>query len=75
MKSSVTVEQVYDIYRAAGVICCMDGIVDVTAQCNEQADEHYNGFDGKPLPPKSAQEWAEFFAMQDCEEQSKDFNV
>lgn len=74
MKSSITVEQVYDIYRTAGVLCCMDGLVDVTAQCNEQADEQYNGFDGKPIKPKSAREWAEFFAQQDHQEQSQDIN-
>lgn len=74
MVEQITMVDLVDIYRMHGAKLSPSDMLSVLSQCNEQADVSHIDIWGKPTKPRSASDWAHFFAMQDAEEQSCDYN-
>lgn len=72
MKSSVTIADMKRIYAKAGAEISDADLPEEMDVCNEQADMVRHDVFGKPLPSRTAEEWARFYALQTAEEQNAD---
>lgn len=73
MKSKITLAEITAIYEQYGALISDSDLADSLLQCNEQADEIYLKYgDGEPLPPRTAKEWAHWFASGLAHEQNCD---
>lgn len=69
MKTSITIEEIKSIYALHGADISPSGLIESMEQCNEQADVVYNDIWGVPTKPRTADQWAHFFALQAAQEQ------
>ncbi|NPE57104.1 hypothetical protein HLB25_21405 [Dickeya dadantii] len=73
MKSQITMAQLKTIYEERDVFLSERNAAEMLKQCNDQADEIYHHYStGKPLPPRTATQWAEYYAdgeahQNDCD--------
>ncbi len=69
MATQISMQQLKSIYEQHGADVSERQLRDTLEQCNEQADVVYNDYNGNPLPPRTATEWASWFARGAAEEQ------
>lgn len=72
MRTSITYPEVKSIYARYGARISENDLLVIMAQCNEQADIVYTDVGAKPMEPRTAEQWAHFFAKQYVDEQSSD---
>jgi hypothetical protein len=73
VKSSITLAEITAIYEQHEAIISDKDLAASLRQCNEQADVIYRKYgDGEPLPPRTAIEWAHWFASGLAHEQNCD---
>ena len=72
MKTSITIAEIKSIYALHGADISPSDLIESMEQCNEQADVVYNDIWGKPTKPRTAEQWAHFFALQTAQEQGAD---
>lgn len=70
MQTQISMQQLKSIYAQHGADIPDSELPELLDVCNEQADVVYNDYNGNPLPPRTAEEWAHWFARQDAEEQN-----
>lgn len=72
MRTSITIKEIKSIYAMHGASMSELDFIESMEQCNEQADVVYTDIHGKPTKPRSADQWAHFFALQTAQEQVSD---
>lgn len=69
MATQISMQQLKSIYEQHGADVSERQVQESLEQCNEQADVVYIDYNGNPLPPRTATEWAHWFARGAAEEQ------
>ncbi|WP_299996922.1 hypothetical protein [uncultured Cedecea sp.] len=73
MKTTITLDQLKEVYAQHSAEINLSDAVESMEQCNEQADQtYYHVVTGAALPTRTALQWANFFALQTAQEQGAD---